>query len=56
MGPTGGEGYVRQKFPGLDFKEVLNTLSEYKNITTRFHRVKVREVPGIKNCFWIYKE
>lgn len=55
-GKTGGSGYLRQKFPGLDLQEVQQVSVLLHNIRDRFTSIKVQAVPDTNSCFLIFRD
>jgi hypothetical protein len=50
---SGGEDYLKQKFPGLVIEEIEQVIEAYKHVTGRFHKVEARHYPGAPPCFLI---
>lgn len=55
-GNTGGSGYLRQKFPGLDLQEVRQVSALLNNMKDSFTSIKVQAVPGTNSCFLISRD
>ncbi|MBN2059251.1 MAG: hypothetical protein JW882_02435 [Deltaproteobacteria bacterium] len=52
-GPTGGSGYLKQKFPGLSIEEARQSIDIFRELTGRFTSVEVQAVPSTSSCFLI---
>ena len=52
-GKAGIDGYLKQKFPGLEIHEVREVLEQFKKIENKFQHVNALPYPGTKSCFLI---
>jgi surface carbohydrate biosynthesis protein len=50
---TGGEAYLKQKFPGLMLEEIEQMIEAFRQVTGRFQGVEARPYPGAPPCFLI---
>lgn len=55
-GPTGGSGYLKQKFPGLSIEEARQFIDLLKGLTDRFHSVRVQSIPATRSCLLISQD
>ena len=53
---SGGEDYLKQKFPGLVIEEIEQVIEAFKKATGRFQGVEARPYSGAPPCFLISKK